>query len=289
MSGALRVVVVTGLSGAGESTALRALEDLGFFCADNLPTPLVPRFVEMCAQKEGVARVGLGLDVRLRPFLAETVPVLDELRAARHAVEVLFLDAADDAIARRFSETRRPHPLAVGGGVLDGVHAERIVLAPLRERADRVIDTTLLTPHDLRHAIVDAYASDASGGPPSMQLRLVSFGFKHGLPIDADLVFDARFLPNPHYVDDLRPRSGSDPEVRAYVLAPEAARVFVDRIGAMLDDLLPLYEREGKATLTVAIGCTGGRHRSVALVEALGERLGKARAVRLAHRDVGRG
>ncbi len=280
------IVVVTGMSGAGRSTALHVLEDLGFFCVDNLPPSLAPELVRLLERDDELRKVGLGVDVRTGAFLEGTGEVLDEFHASGRLVEVLFFDASDEALVRRFSATRRPHPLAPGGDLLAAIHRERERLGVLRARSVRVFDTTTLTVHDLRRELVEYVArGDAA---PRMVTRVVSFGFKYGLPMDADLVFDLRYLPNPHFVPDLKPKTGVDPEVAEFVLhAPETQELLADLL-PMLRGVLPRYEREGKAYLTIAIGCTGGRHRSVAVAEQLGDVLGAERAVRVVHRDIER-
>lgn len=282
----LHVVVVTGMSGAGRSTALHVLEDLGFFCVDNLPPTLAPRLVEMVGADGTLARVGLGMDVRTGAFLEGASEVLTELEEGGHAVEVLFIDCADGALVRRFSETRRPHPLAPDGGLQAAIARERARLGPLRARARHVIDTTDFNVHDLRAAMVDHVAR--GGGGRRMTTRVVSFGFKYGIPVDADVVFDLRYLPNPHFVPELRPRTGTDPEVARFVLDTPEARELLDDLVPLLEHVLPRYEREGKAYLTIAVGCTGGRHRSVAMAEELGRRLGDGRDLAVVHRDAGR-
>ncbi len=283
----LDVKIVTGLSGSGKSTALRLLEDLDYFCVDNLPTPLAPELVRLCSDREGVARLALGIDTREKGFLRDFEPALRALRAQGRAVEVLFLDAADDVLLRRFSETRRPHPLSPGGDVMTGIATERAAMAGVRALSDRVIDTSNLSVHDLRRRILDHLA--ATGGPRRrLALRLLSFGFKYGTPLDADIVLDARFLSNPYFVDVLRPLAGTDPAVMSFVTAGPDAAWFLDGIETATERLLPLYEHEGKAYVTVAVGCTGGRHRSVALVEALGARLARL-SPEIRHRDVDRG
>lgn len=283
----LRALVVTGLSGSGKSTALRVLEDLGFYCVDNLPVALLPKFIELWhGAKDEVRRVALGIDVRERHFLGAFPHVFDELRAAGIALEVLYFDASDDVLVRRFSETRRPHPAASGGAVADGIRNEREALRGLREVADRVIDTSAFTVHELRSALRELLHH---AEPGALTVSLVSFGYKYGLPSDADLAFDCRFLPNPFFVEDLRPRTGIDPAVATYVLQTADAQELVRRIDELLAFTLPRYVQEGKSYLTVAIGCTGGRHRSVALVEELRRRLEAAgRSVLVRHRDVER-
>jgi UPF0042 nucleotide-binding protein len=303
-----RVVVVTGLSGAGKSTALHALEDLGYFCVDNIPTKLAAQAVEVL-ESGGIHRIALGMDVRVRAFLDDTAPALARIRDSEtqpREVRVLFLDASDDTLLRRFSATRRPHPLASpeGGadgppsegtrrgsslGVLDGIHLERERLAPLRAQATIDIDTTRLSVHELRKQVI-AHLGPAADDQPRMSTRVVSFGYKYGVPIDADLLFDVRFLDNPYFVPELTRLSGADAAVRDYVLALPEAREFLEKIEDLLVFALPRYEREGKAHLTVAVGCTGGRHRSVALATLLGQHLSERldRPVTVVHRDMAR-
>lgn len=266
------VVVVTGLSGAGRTTALRALEDLGFFCIDNLPTALAPQAVALC-EKGGMTRVALGMDVRVRVFLGEVGSVLSELEDhGRRDLSVLFLDASDETILRRFSETRRPHALATydslthASSVIEGVTFERERLAPLRARATRVIDTTALSVHELRRAVV-GYFGPASGTRERMTVRVLSFGFKYGTPTDADLVFDARFLKNPYFIPELKRVPGTEKPVKDFVLGLPETGEFLRRTLHLLRYVVPKYEREGKSYLTIAFGCTGGMHRSVVLAE----------------------
>jgi len=286
MSAGPRIVVVTGLSGAGRSTALRVLEDAGFFCVDNLPPALAPDLLAL-AHKEGkLERVGLGIDVRTGAFLSGTADMLLALEAEGHDVRVIFLDCADDVLVRRFSETRRPHALARDGDLQSAIAGERERLAGLRARADIVIDTTELNVHELRRHLIDYVGRGAAR--PSMVVRLLSFGFKYGIPVHADLVFDLRFLPNPHFVDSLRPKTGIDPEVSKYVLDAPDTQELLACLQPLLDFVLPQYAREGKAYLTIALGCTGGRHRSVALAEELGRRLESAHEVVVSHRDAER-
>ncbi len=293
------VVVVSGLSGAGKSQALHALEDLGFFCVDNLPTALAPQAVALC-ERGGMTRVALGIDVRVRAFLGEVGKVLQLLEAGgQRDLHVLFLDANDETLLRRFSETRRPHPLsaeATGAdsegalAVLDGVRVERERLAPLRASATRVIDTTNTSVHDLRRILV-AHFGPASGGAPRMVTRIVSFGFKYGTPVDADIVLDVRFLDNPYFVPELKALTGQDEPVARYVLAAPETQEFLRRARSLIEYVMPKYEREGKSYLTLAIGCTGGRHRSVAIADALSQQLSASLGAPLAvvHRDVKRG
>jgi UPF0042 nucleotide-binding protein len=290
------VVVVTGLSGAGKSQALHALEDLGFFCVDNLPTVLAPAAVALC-ERGGMTRLALGIDVRVRAFLGEVGKVLQLLEAGgQRDVQVLFLDASDERLLHRFSESRRPHPLSAESGhegalaVLDGVRLERERLVPLRAGATRIIDTTNTSVHELRRLLV-AHFGPASGEGPRMVTRIVSFGFKYGTPVDADLVLDVRFLDNPYFVPGLRALSGLDEPVANYVLSAPETVEFLRRTRELLEYVLPKYEREGKSYLTIAIGCTGGRHRSVTVTEALARELSVATAAPIAilHRDMHRG
>jgi UPF0042 nucleotide-binding protein len=300
------VVVVTGLSGAGKSQALHALEDLGFFCVDNLPTVLAPQAVALC-ERGGMTRVALGIDVRVRAFLGEVGSVLQLLEAGgQRDLQVLFFDASDETLLRRFSETRRPHPVSAEGGattvegtvgdalaVLDGVRVERERLAPLRASATRIIDTTNMSVHELRRVLISHFGP-ASGGGPRMVTRIVSFGFKYGTPVDADLVLDVRFLENPYFIPELKPLTGLDPPVARYVLEAPETKEFLRRTHALLEYVMPKYEREGKSYLTIAIGCTGGRHRSVAVAESLARLLSSSSSpsragIAVLHRDVQRG
>jgi UPF0042 nucleotide-binding protein len=261
-------VVITGISGAGKSFAIKCFEDMGYYCVDNLPTTLLPTFADLVARSaRSVPRVALGIDVREGEYLPHLLDALAELRARGHQVEVLFVEASDEALLRRYNETRRRHPLAGSGQVHDAIRAERKALANLREIADRVIDTSTLTVHQFRDVLVGMYgAREVRAG---VRVTLLSFGFKHGVPIDADLVFDVRFLPNPHFVSGLRGLDGRDREVREFIFAHAESRELMARLEDFLKFLLPAYQREGKAYLTVAIGCTGGRHRSVAVAEEL--------------------
>lgn len=295
--GTALVLIVTGLSGAGKSTALHALEDLGFFCVDNLPVPVMASTLSAC-ETGGVARVAMGIDVRVRKFLDSAVDVIDSLRVpGQRDVDILFLDATDEALLRRFSSTRRPHPLSHALGpestravaVLDGIRLERERLAPLRAQAKQVIDTTELSVHELRRRVLEVYGPGA-GGQPRMSTRMVSFGFKYGPPVDADLIFDVRFMPNPFFVTVLRPLSGLDGPVRDFVLETQDARTFSEKTLSLLEFCLPRYEREGKSYLTIGVGCTGGRHRSVVLADSLSRDLSTRTGLRIdvVHRDIDR-
>jgi UPF0042 nucleotide-binding protein len=287
MSG-LDVIVVTGMSGAGKSAASRCLEDLGFFCIDNLPAALIPKVAELCAQSEKrIERVALVIDAREGRFLDALFEILVDLRREGNQVRMVFLDASDEVLVRRFSESRRPHPMAPGGSAPEGIRAERARLASLKAKADLVIDTSGFTVHEFRKLLATSFLDLPA--PPRTVLALVSFGYRHGLPVDADLVFDTRCLPNPHFVEALRPLTGLAEGVKEYVLGSAQARGFLDQIQTFLTFALPLYLHEGKAYLTIAIGCTGGRHRSVALAEDLARRMrDMAYEVSVRHRDVER-
>ncbi|KYG02509.1 nucleotide-binding protein [Sorangium cellulosum] len=286
-----RVVVVTGLSGAGKSTALHALEDLGFFCVDNLPTSLVRPAVEAC-EAGGINRIGLGIDVRVGSFLAGATAALDSIRVGRDVV-ILFLDASDETLLRRFSETRRPHPLTTGGSgaiaMLDGVLLERERLASLRARATIELDTTRLSTHDLRRAVLERLRP-AKVDLPRMSTRFISFGYKYGIPLDADLLFDVRFLDNPYFVHGLRELTGNDEPVREYILKNADALEFISKTEQLLSFCMPRYADEGKSYLTIGIGCTGGRHRSVVLTNVLSDSLRRKTGlpITVVHRDVAR-
>ena len=281
-------VIITGLSGAGKSHAIKCFEDMGFFCVDNLPTTLIPTFAELIARsRHDVQRVALGVDVREGEYLSHLLEALHELKRRGHIVEVLFFEAGDEALVRRYHESRRRHPLAAEGNVLDAIRAERKAMAHMREIADRIVETSSITVHQLKALLGELYINP--GTRSGLTASLVSFGYKHGIPFDADLVFDVRFLPNPHFVDGLRALDGRDQRVRDYVYGHEEARELLERLKDLLQFLLPFYRREGKAYLTVAIGCTGGRHRSVTFVETLRQFLeGLGYAPTVVHRDLDR-
>jgi UPF0042 nucleotide-binding protein len=292
------LVVVTGVSGAGKSTAVNALEDLGFFCVDNLPTPVVKSTIDSLVVAR-VSRIALGVDVRVRGFLDDAARVLDSLpQPGELELAVLFLDASDEALLRRFSSTRRPHPLSTtlepgseGGApaVLDGIRAERQLLAALRARATIVIDTTRLSVHELRRAVISSFGP-AGGRMPRLRTRVLSFGFKFGSPVDADLLFDVRFLKNPYFEPELRDHPGTDDAVRRYVMGAEGAVEYLEELERMLSFCLPRFEREGRSYLTVGIGCTGGRHRSVVVADEIANRLRHKLGLKVeaVHRDVDR-
>jgi len=280
----MRIVIVTGMSGAGKSTAMRALEDIGFFCTDNLPLPLMPSFLGVMDDLE-IADVALVVDTRQREYLDEYRAQLEAARARGHHVELLFLDADDEALLRRYSETRRRHPLA-GDDLRDGIRRDRAALAGLRADArNAILSTGSLTVHQLKGIIQERFGCKHG----RLAITLLSFGFKHGLPVEADLVWDVRFLANPYFVESLSARDGRDTEVSRFVLDTEEGRDLVDHVDKFLRFVLPQFQREGKLYLTVAIGCTGGRHRSVAVVEEIGARLGAQWDLVVRHRDLARG
>lgn len=257
------LVVISGMSGSGKSTALRCFEDLGHYCVDNLPPPLIPTFVDLCRAASGIDRAALVVDVRTRDFLQRFAPIWEQLRRQeRGRVRLLFLDADDSVLLQRFSETRRPHPLATSGTLKDGVKAERELLGPVRELADDVVDTSQFNVHGLRDFLGERFGDTEDGG---LTVQVVSFAYRNGLVENADLVFDVRFLPNPHYDPELRPLTGLDKPVREFIESRPETQEFLQRTGELLRFLLPHYEREGKSYLTLAFGCTGGRHRSVAV------------------------
>ncbi|OGP54986.1 MAG: RNase adaptor protein RapZ [Deltaproteobacteria bacterium GWD2_55_8] len=286
MADGLDIIVVTGLSGSGKSGVIRALEDNGFFCIDNLPVVLIPKFIDLCqGYREEIKRIALGIDLRERLFFQSWPEVLAELRVAGHRVEVLFLDAADEVLLRRFSETRRPHPLAGEGSIQEGIVRERKALEGMRALADKIIDTSDFNVHELKREVEQYYSQSQS--PRKMSLFMNSFGYKYGIPHDTDMIVDVRFLPNPFFVNGLRAKNGLEPDVKEFVLKREETHVFLDRLYSLLEFVLPQYEREGKSSLTLALGCTGGKHRSVVLVEELKKRLDQERfRIHVKHRDI---
>jgi UPF0042 nucleotide-binding protein len=280
-----RVVILTGVSGSGKSTALRALEDAGFYCVDNLPIVFLEKLLELSGHTAGeVTRIALVVDAREGRFLAEAPRIIEEVRRKGTRVEVVFLDASDDALVRRYSETRRRHPLAAAGSVPEGIAAERKALEGLKSIADEIVDSSPLNVHELKRLV---HARFVGGEAEHMGVTVVSFGFRYGLPSHADLVLDVRFLPNPYFVPELKPHPGTDAVVQRFVLDQPDAQSFLDRAVDLCSFLLPRYRAEGKSYLTLAVGCTGGRHRSVVIAAALARRLeANCTDVRLWHRDV---
>lgn len=284
----LDLTIVTGLSGAGRSSTADALEDLGFFVIDNLPPSLIPKVAELAAGGGRPSRYALVVDVRSGAFMDDLEGALVDLRETGARTRILFLDAADPVLVRRFEASRRRHPLSAADSIADGIKLERDLLEELKGQADIVLDTTDLNVHQLRERVRELFGEGVPE-PGDLQTNIVSFGYKHGVPVDVDLLFDCRFLPNPHWIDNLRPLPGTDPKVRRYVLRQPEAKEFLDRLEALLAMLLPAYVREGKAYLSVGIGCTGGRHRSVVMAAELAklmERIGFT--ARVHHRDLDR-
>jgi RNase adapter protein RapZ len=281
------IVIITGMSGAGRSTAAKSLEDLDWFVADNLPPGLLPTMIDLARRAKGaVPRIAAVMDVRSRAFTTDLQSAIGALDAQGVRPRVVFLEANDDTLVRRFESVRRPHPLQEDGRVVNGIAAERALLQGVREDADLVLDTSALNVHELRARMHDHFAGDAATAP---RVSVVSFGFKYGLPVDADIVADCRFLPNPRWIDELAPMNGQDEPVRKYVLSRPGATEFLDSYLAALRVVLAGYEREGKHFVTLAIGCTGGKHRSVAIAEQIAEYLaGDGAGVQVVHRDLGR-
>ncbi|UFS68660.1 RNase adapter RapZ [Geomonas sp. RF6] len=285
----MRIVIITGLSGSGKSTAVRALEDEGFFCLDNLPVSLVGTFIELVQQsREDVHDVALVMDIRSRDFMKGYNEAFQAITAAGHTVSILFFDATDEVLIRRFSETRRRHPALESASVPEGIRFERDHLAGLRRIATRVIDTSEMNVHQLKEVVIASVKGQE--GALEMQVNLQSFGFRYGLPLESDLVMDVRFLPNPYFVPTLKPFSGLNEKVRDFVLGQNETQEFLERYRSLLEFLLPSYRREGKSYLSVSIGCTGGRHRSVAIAESLYQYFRqKGINIKINHRDIEKG
>ncbi|SDO71263.1 UPF0042 nucleotide-binding protein [Paenibacillus sp. yr247] len=284
-----KLVIITGMSGAGKTIAVQSLEDLGFFCVDNLPPVLIPKFAELIEQSMGkIGKVALVIDLRGREFftaLQESLRYIQENYTLSY--EILFLDATDATLVQRYKESRRRHPLAPNGAPLEGIGLERKLLEELKGLATQVIDTSILKPVQLKERIISRFTNLETN---RISINVISFGFKYGIPIDADLIFDVRFLPNPHYVEQLRPQTGQDPDVYDYVMKWTETQEFLNKLLDMLNFLMPQYKKEGKSQVVVGIGCTGGKHRSVAITEYLGKVMGNSETetVRLSHRDAER-
>ena len=280
---ARQLVILTGLSGSGKGSVLNTFEDLGFYCVDNLPVKLIPTFSELYVEGVEIERAALLVDAREGEQI-DKLPTIYRKLSAEQPATLVFVEASDEVLKRRFSETRRPHPLSHGGSIAEGIAAERHRMAPIRRLADVIIDTSKFTVHELRQFIIDKFQRP---GSRPLLVSVVSFGFRYGIPSDADLVFDVRFLPNPHFVPKLRPFSGKDPKVARYIRSFPQTGEFLRRIESLLSYLIPLYIREGKSYLTVALGCTGGRHRSVALAEVIRRYLQKKKySAKVVHRDI---
>lgn len=286
MTEQINLLIITGMSGAGKTVASQSLEDLGFFCVDNLPPLLIPKFAELIEQSGGrIQKVALVIDLRGREFfdtLSDALAQLDEMKRIHY--QILFLDSSNHALVRRYKETRRRHPLAPEGLPLEGIEAERKMLEELKGRANLIVDSSHLKPAQLKEKITNYFSTVDS----KLTVNITSFGFKYGIPIDADLVFDVRFLPNPHYVDELRPKTGLDEQVSAYVFQYEQTKEFIKKLDDFIAFTLPHYEREGKSQLVIGIGCTGGKHRSVAISEHLGQKFKEHYMTRVTHRDIDR-
>lgn len=280
----IELVIISGMSGAGKTVAVQAFEDLGYFCIDNMPPALIPKFWELLGQSGKVRKVALVVDLRSRAFYDQIVEILNNLENSEQvSARVLFLDATDTELVSRYKETRRAHPLAMEGRLMDGITKERALLRPLRNHAEVVIDTTTLSPRELREEL---FASFKNKRRPLFRLEVMSFGFKYGLPLDADIVMDVRFLPNPYYVPELKARTGLDQDVYDYVMASPMAENFYQHFNTMLHEIMPQYVAEGKTSLTIAIGCTGGQHRSVSFARRIGASFAGEYPVDISHRDV---
>ena len=286
----MRFVVVTGMSGGGKSTALRMLEDAGYYCVDNLPVLLIEKFVELIATPDGeVTKVALGLDVRADQAFETTTKILDKLKNDGYAFEILFMEANDKTLLKRYKETRRVHPLSPYGRIEDGIKRERAILSNIRAKSDYVIDTSRLLTRELKEELDRIFVQNE--GYNSLMVTILSFGFKYGIPADADLVFDVRFLPNPFYIDELKHKTGNEKEVQDYVMSFPEAHTFIEKLADLVGFLIPNYVKEGKYQLVIGIGCTGGKHRSVTLANRLYEHMKNKGeyGIKIAHRDVGQG
>lgn len=279
----LELVIITGMSGAGKTVAIQSFEDMGYFCIDNMPPSLIPKFWELIKESGKVTKIALVVDLRSRSFFEEIQSMLIDIENTNFIdTRMLFLDASDNELVSRYKETRRAHPLAMDGLVTEGIRKERAILNDLKTRASIVIDTTTLTPRQLREKINQEFRASHETG---FRIEILSFGFKYGLPIDADIVMDVRFLPNPHYIPELRPLTGKDEPVYEYVMSFLETEEFYQQFSTLLQTIMPGYVKEGKSSLTVAIGCTGGQHRSVALSERIGAVLAEDYRVNITHRD----
>lgn len=282
----IRVVVITGMSGSGKSTALRALEDIGFFCVDNLPVVLLPKFLELQAESSSeISKVALVMDLREKTFLDKYTAIFSEMKEMGYRIEIIFLDASDDILVQRFKETRRTHPLSEKGSLMEGIALERSKLASLRNMADKVIDTSPYNVHQLKDVTQRYFLSPT--GEKKLVINMTSFGYRNGLPPDADIVMDVRFLPNPYFVENLKNLDGNDRKVEEFVMGWEESKTFLNKLFNLFEFLMPLYEKEGKAYLNIAVGCTGGKHRSVVMLNRTAEFLrAKHFIINVNHRDI---
>lgn len=278
----LSIIFLTGLSGSGKTVALNAFEDSGFFCVDNLPSQLITTFVNLCTKTPSVSKIAIGVDIRDKRFLTDFSGIIGSLKK-KYDIKIIFLESTDEALIRRFKETRRPHPLGFKD-LKSAILKEMKILEPIREEADRIIDTSLLTPHQLRSLLINSYLEK---GPREMTIGLISFGYKYGIPPEADLLFDVRFLPNPYFVKGLKALTGLSPKVKKFVLSKDDTKEFFDKLYPLLEHIIPLYKKEGKSYLTIGIGCTGGQHRSPAIVQEIAARLKKLKLkTTISHRDM---
>lgn len=284
MSENIELVIITGMSGAGKTVAMQSFEDMGYYCIDNMPPNLLPTFWELTRESGQFSKIALVMDLRMRDFFEEINVALKNIENTPHiTTRMLFLDSTNNELVTRYKESRRAHPLAQNGRTIEGIKKERELLKDIKRRAQVIIDTSKTTPRQLREKLIDIFKSQDK---EMFRVELVSFGFKYGLPIDADIVMDVRFLPNPHYIDDLRPQTGLDQPVYDYVMQQPETEPFYKKFTELLEYSLPGYKREGKSNVTIAIGCTGGRHRSVALVERIGRKISAdGYAVNISHRD----
>jgi UPF0042 nucleotide-binding protein len=281
-SNELLTIILTGLSGSGKTVALNAFEDSGFFCVDNLPTTLIGQFIDLCKNTPAIKKVAIGIDIRERRFLGNFSDIISSLKRANR-IEIIFLEAKDDVLIRRFKETRRPHPLGEKD-IKKALRKEARLLTGIKQIADRVIDTSSLNPHQLRRVIARLYSGESPG---HMNITLISFGYKYGIPLEADLLFDVRFLPNPNFIEHLKDFSGTSSKIRGFLLSQEDTELFLNKLYPLLEHIIPLYMQEGRSYLTIGIGCTGGRHRSPAIVEEIKKFLeGKRFDVSVVHRDL---
>lgn len=282
----MRFVIITGLSGAGKSQALKAMEDMGFFCIDNFPPALIPKLADLFYDSKNIDKVALGMDLRGGQLFGDIFSSLDFMKKNNYDYEIIFLEASDDVLIKRFKETRRKHPLSEGGRIINGINEERQRLSEIRKMANSIIDTSNLTSAQLKQELSNIFLEGRKF--KGIIINVMSFGYKYGIPLDADLVFDVRFLPNPYYIEELRPLTGNDVKVRDYVMKWDEAKKFLNKLEDMIEFLLPYYIREGKSQLVIAIGCTGGKHRSITIANALYELLRKREySVVLDHRDIG--
>lgn len=282
----MKYVILTGMSGAGKSSVLKFFEDIGYFCVDNLPPSLIPKFIELCDKPSSeIDKVAIGIDIRGRSLFDDLFTCLSEIKNEKHKFDILFLDCSDDVLLKRYKETRRTHPLAKGERIISGIIKERELLNNIRKEADYIIDTSFILARQLKQKINDIFIENKSFD--SLMITVLSFGFKYGVPNDADLVFDVRFLPNPFYIDSLKPLTGNDVSVYDYVMKFRESKIFLEKLVDMLDFLIPNYIKEGKNQLVIAIGCTGGKHRSVTLANGLYSKLQELKySTIISHRDI---